>query len=1037
MNRGRVPARWAAAVLLAAAACAPPLALRPVGPALPGAHAPLDARTRRWVERTLESLSLREKVGQLMMPWVPGAYAAVSSPEFERIARWVDEGIGGVSISIGLPHSYAGKLNELQRRARVPLLVAADFESGGPGMRLSGSYALPSLLPQGGGTDFPPTMAFGAIGNERIVHEFGRITGVEARAVGVQLDFAPVLDVNSNPENPIINTRAFGESPALVARLGVAFIEGARVGGMLTTAKHFPGHGDTRTDSHIDLPVVRADRARLDAVELVPFRRAAEAGVDAVMTAHVAVPGILGSDGPPATLSPYFLTRLLREELRFGGLVFTDAMTMGAITRRHGTGEAAVLALEAGADVILSPPDLTAAIDAVTAAVESGRIRRERLDAAVRRILEAKARAGLRRGRLVDLDAVDEIVGQRAHTAFADSVAALSITLPRDSAELLPVDTARVRRVLSVTFARPEDLPAGRTFDAILAERLPHVERVRVDSLTPPARYDSIAARAMLVDLVLASAYVPPQAGAGSVGVPQAFAAFVTRLVEGGKPTVLLSLGNPYLLTAVPSVGSYLVTWGGREVSQRAAARAILGLAPITGRLPISLPPFHRAGDGLDRRGPPRATGRAAAGTGLVAAARSGDRGGIMVPSGIGAKNEEVTGRPTGPRADPPREAYVGEADPIAVGMDPARLARVDSILHAGIADSVAPGAAIAVGRYGRLVRLRGYGRLDWAADAPPATDSSLYDVASLTKVVGTATAAMILAEEARLELDAHVARYLPWWRGGGKEGATIRQLLLHRAGLPPFRPLWREVRGREAYERAIAELSVQYPPGDSTLYSDIGLMVMGFVVERISGEPLDVFLRRRVFGPLGMRDTGFRPDPSLLSRIAPTEVDTVFRQTHVHGVVHDENAYALGGVAGHAGLFSSARDLAVFAQMMLDGGTIGRCSDVELPCGAERQPRRVLDRGTIERFAARHDSASSRALGWDTPAAGSSAGDYLSARAFGHTGFTGTSLWIDPELELFVVILTNRVNPSRDNPRIFPLRRAVHDAVVQALVRR
>lgn len=1019
--RSLAAARLVALLVLVASACGPPPALRPLGPPAPGALAGLDAGARRWVQGTLASLSLRERVAQLMIPWIPGSYAPVSSPEFQELAGWVAQGIGGVSISIGLPHSYAAKLNELQRRARIPLLVVADFENGGPGMRIAGAYALPSLLPMGGGTDFPPTMAFGAIGDEGIVYEFGRITAVEARAVGVHVNFAPVLDVNSNPENPIINTRSFGEGPELVARLGVAFIRGSHAGGVMTTGKHFPGHGDTRTDSHIELPVIDADRTRLDTLELVPFRRAMEAGVDAIMTAHVKVPAIDGADGPPATLSPYFLTRLLRQELRFQGLLFTDAMTMGAITRSYGAGESAVLALEAGADIILSPADLTAALDAVTAAVESGRISQARLDASVRRVLEAKARAGLHKGRLVDLEAVDEMVGRREHTAFADSAASLSITLPRDSAGLVPMDPARVRRVLALTFARRQDLVAGRTFDGVLAEYVEQVERTRVDDETPPARYDTIAERAAAADLVLVSAYVPPAAGAGSVAVPEALATLVARLVESGKPTALLSFGNPYLLAAVPQVGTYLLAWGPREVMQRAAARAILGLAPITGRLPISLPPYHRAGEGLRRE----AVRRPAADTG----------GGVARTALRIAGGETAPQTPAAAPGLPKGSAAPALAAPAEVGMDAATLARVDSILLAAIADSATPGAALALGRHGRLVRLQGYGRLDWAEDAPAVTDSTLYDLASLTKVVGTTTAAMILVEEGKLDLDAPVARILPWWRGGGKDGVTVRQLLLHRAGLPPFRPFWRELRGKDAYQRAIAGLAVEYPPGDSTVYSDIGLMTVGFVIEEITGTGLDEFLRRRVFEPLGMQDTGFRPDSTLLRRIAPTEVDTVFRHTHVHGVVHDENAYAMGGVAGHAGLFSSARDLAVFAQMMLGGGTIGPCPDHAVPCSAPRPgPVTLVRPETVARFTERDDETSSRALGWDTPAPESSAGNHLSPRAFGHTGFTGTSLWIDPELDLFVVLLTNRVNPTRENTKIFALRRAVHDAVATAV---
>lgn len=363
--------------------------------------------------------------------------------------------------------------------------------------------------------------------------------------------------------------------------------------------------------------------------------------------------------------------------------------------------------------------------------------------------------------------------------------------------------------------------------------------------------------------------------------------------------------------------------------------------------------------------------------------------------------------------------------------MSAAGLARVDSIIQAAIADSAAPGAALAIGRHGRLVRLRGFGRLDWDRRAPPVDEASLYDLASLTKVVGTTSALMILEEEGQLELDAPVARYLPWWGAVGKGEVTLRQLLLHRAGLPPWKPFWREISGRAAYREALAAIELDYAPGDSTVYSDIGFITLGFVVESVSGLPLDEFLAKRLFAPLGMRVTGFRPATSFRERIAPTEVDTVLRFAHVHGVVHDENAFALGGVAGHAGLFSSARDLAAFAQMMLDGGAYGSC--VPSSC-REVQWQRLLETATIDRYTARYDSASSRAHGWDTPSRRSSAGDYLTGRAFGHTGFTGTSLWIDPELDVFVVLLTNRVHPTRANRKHIPLRRAVHDAVALAI---
>ncbi len=1064
--------------------------------------ATLDDDARRWVDETVASLTLRQAVAQLVIPWIAGGYASESDADFRELLGWVEEGLGGVSISIGVPDAYVAKLNRLQARAAIPLLVTSDFENGGPGMRINHSYALPSLLAQGGGTSFPPTMAFGAAADEALAFAYGRITAIEARATGVHWLFAPVLDVNSNPDNPVINTRSFGEDPAAVARLGTAFIRGARAGGALTTAKHFPGHGDTRTDSHIELPVIAADRDRLDRVELAPFRAAVDAGVDAVMTAHVAVPGVLGSDRP-ATLAPEFMTGLLRDEMGFDGILFTDALRMGAITDGYGAAEAAVLALEAGSDVILAPADVAATIEAVAGAVGEGRVSRARIDRSVRRLLAAKARLGLHRDARVDPASVALSVGTAEHRAVADRAAAASLTLVRDERGVVPL--APGARVLSVTWARPGELLAGRTFNATLRgvmgagasagdsagvrasrERgtfpAPPVHTARVGPETPWAVYDSLLYLARQVDAVVIGAYVPPRSGAGSVGVPATLRAFVeaANRVEGAG-AVVVSFGNPYLLSAFPGAGSYLAAWGGWEVSQRAAARAVAGAAAIGGRLPVSIPPLHRLGDGLDRAvGEGVAAGEIASPidplreAGFVPGAEAGAAGpdtDDSAPTGgpgnwqpaeplpecvdyrpAEALEEPGAAGPTGSGVPPSTDladafcrlgaATISprEVDPARVAMHVDSLAALDDFILSALADSAASGAALAVVRRGQIVRLRGYGRLDHAAAAPPVTPASIFDLASLTKVVGTTSAAIILAERGVLSLDDRVTDHLPWWGAGdpAKSQVTIRHLLLHRGGLPPFRRFFLEMEGRAAYEAAIAALPLDYAPGDSTVYSDIGLMTVAFIVEAVTGRTLDDFLRGELFNPLGMADTGFNPAPALWRRVATTEIDEEYRGYHVHGVVHDENAYAIGGVAGHAGLFSSARDLAVFVQMMLDRGVAGSCRADRvsgLPCHRPRfAPVSIFAPGWVDRFTRRQSPASTRAIGWDTPSVRSSAGDYFSARSFGHTGYTGTSIWIDPTQELAVVLLTNRVNPTRANAKHIPLRRGVHDRVARAI---
>ena len=1033
------------ALAFAVAACggAPSAPPAPAPESAPYLVSELDSSASDWVESTLDDLTLEEAIGQLVFPWVSGAYMAEDDPEFLEAADWVERwGIGGLAISIGTPHSYAAKLNAFQARARVPLLVAADFENGGPGMRINHAYALPSLLPQGGGTSFPPTMAFGAIGEEADVERYARLTALEARAVGVHLNFAPVLDVNSNPENPIINTRAFGEDPAEVARLGRAYLRGARAGGVLTTAKHFPGHGDTRVDSHLLLPEVTADRARLDDVELVPFQAAIEDGVDAVMTAHVSVPGVLGPGAPPATLSPEFMTDLLREELGFEGILFTDALNMGAITEGYGAGEAAVRALEAGADVILIPASVPDAIEAVVEAAEQGRITRERIDASVRRILMAKARVGLHLQRMVPLEEITRTVGTFEHREVADEVATRSITLVRDEGVLVPFDPVRVERVLSVTYAATANLIAGLEFNTALTELVPTLARARIGPETSPDTLASLLVRADSFDVVVLGAYVPPVAGAGSVALPDAVREFVTVL-DNRASVVLVSLGNPYLLNAVPSVGTYLLAWGDREVSQRAAARALAGAAAIEGRLPITLPGLHERGEGLDRA--PISTGpevRPDGGPGVGPGAAPGG----TPPPGLG-QAPSPRGNPA-PSTWPALAVSPLEIEPAQVGMDAALLGRVDERILRGIADSVSPGVAIAVGRHGKLVRLRGYGRLDWDPASALVTPFSLYDLASLTKVVGTTTAVMILSSEGLLGLDDPVIRYLPEFARGDPRKAeiTVRDLLLHRGGFPPFAPFYETVDGSEEMKNAIYDLRLAEDPRTHAEYSDIGFVVLGWVVEEVAGEPLASFVDRRIFEPLGMSDTGYNPDPSERGRIAPTERDTAYRPYHIHGEVHDENAYAMGGVAGHAGLFSTVQDLAVFAAVMAAGGMLERCDyvvEAGTPCGSTSAPirTRMWDEAAVQMFTTRvgedttpSGESSSWALGWDTPSGMSTAGDYFSERAFGLTGFTGTSLWIDPELDVFVVLLTNRVNPTRENTRHAAFRRELHDLVATSV---
>ncbi len=544
-------------------------------------------------------MTLEEKAGQLLMPWMLGDFAPAGSEDYERIAAAVrDDGVGGVIVSVGSPSEVAAKINNLQSLAKYPLLVGADLE-GGAGYRMRGAVYLPNNIELGGATLFPSLMAVGAAGDDRLAWEMGRVTAVEARAVGIHLPFAPVLDVNNNPDNPVIATRSFGEDPEQVARLGVAFVRGLQEHGAVATGKHFPGHGDTGVDSHVDLPVIRVDRERLDRVELRPFRQAVAAGMGAVMSAHVSIPSVTGSTSIPSTLSPAVLSELLRGEMGFDGLIVTDAMDMAAITRRFGAGDAVVRALEAGADVILMPEDPREARESLVAAVRSGRVDEARLDRSVLRILQLKERMGLDRERHADISEIHRRVGIPEHVDRAREVAEASITLLRNRRNLLSLRGTRTANVLSVTYRNRNNLLAGRHFNPRVRQTYRRLRTAYVHADSDEAEYESLLARASRSDLVIVSAYIFAARTDDEPSVPEAMSDFVRALAERRVPHIVISFGSPYLLSDLPEAQSYLLAWSGSEVSQVAAARALFGEIPIRGRTPTRLPPFFDIGDGI------------------------------------------------------------------------------------------------------------------------------------------------------------------------------------------------------------------------------------------------------------------------------------------------------------------------------------------------------------------------------------------------------------------------------------------------------
>jgi beta-N-acetylhexosaminidase len=575
-----------------------------------GEAGPVDAsdRAAAWAEATLATLTLRQKVGQLMMPWVLGDYAPEGSDSHERITRLIeDQAIGGVIMSVGTPTDVAVKLNDLQEHAQLPLLVAADLETGA-GFRMRGAVYMPGNFDLGGATDFPSLMAVGATGSDRLAYQMGRVTALEARAVGIHVPFAPVLDVNNNPDNPIINVRAFGEDPAAVARMGAAFVAGVQDHGAIATGKHFPGHGDTDVDSHLSLPVIRHDRARMDSVELRPFQAAIDAGMGAVMTAHISVPGLNGGSPDPATLSPHVLHDVLRGDMSFEGLIFTDAMDMSAIARGRTSAEAAVRAVEAGADVILMPASVAGAIDGIVAAVEGGRIPESRIDHSVRRILATKASLGLDTLRMVPIERLKNTVGIPEHATLAEHIAERSITVLKNDRDILPLRGTRTARVLSVTYRRANDLLAGRAFNTQVRQTYPRLSTFELERDSGPERYEDLWRQVSGNALVIVSTYVTAVSYQGTVAIPPELADFIQRLSDAGVPHVVVSFGNPYLIRDFPSAQAYMLAWSGSQPSQRAAARALFGGFEISGRVPTRIPPLFDIGDGLTIQARPRNT---------------------------------------------------------------------------------------------------------------------------------------------------------------------------------------------------------------------------------------------------------------------------------------------------------------------------------------------------------------------------------------------------------------------------------------------
>ena len=553
---------------------------------------------KSWVEKTLASMSLNEKIGQLIIPATVGMFLSQDSEAFKQARRDITEfHVGGYHMlgEVNILHEPAGValfINHLQELAKVPLWITADFE-GGAGLRYIGA------------TRLPRAMAMGATANPDMAYQAGRITAEEARAIGVQVNFYPVVDVNNNARNPIINIRSFGGDPLLVARMARAYIRGSQEHGVMATAKHFPGHGDTSTDSHLELPIIDVDRARLNTIELPPFQAAIDEGVGGVMSAHIALPRIENSN-LPATLSPMMLDGVLRGELKFGGVIFTDAMNMGGVVKHYPEGEAAVRAVKAGADIVLYPPSVEQAFVALKRAVDSGEIKESRIDESVKRILTAKAKVGLDRQRLVDIGKLDKVLGNDEHQRTAKQIIESAITLVRDKRSVLPLKLASEQKVLFITMVDNSegwrDGVPGRAFFQELVKRHPNSMTVYVTDKTSPAELDLIRKLAAFSDTVIVNAFIRVSSFKGSIDMSEGEISLLRHLSGIQKPFAFVLYGSPYLISFVPELPSYILAYEYYPAAEEAALKAVLGEIEFKGKLPVELPGFYPIGHSASKK---------------------------------------------------------------------------------------------------------------------------------------------------------------------------------------------------------------------------------------------------------------------------------------------------------------------------------------------------------------------------------------------------------------------------------------------------
>ncbi|MFD2570994.1 glycoside hydrolase family 3 N-terminal domain-containing protein [Spirosoma soli] len=964
-------------------------------------------RTNRWADSVFATLTPDERIGQLIM--VAGYSNRKPAYEDSLVTLVRTNKLGGVVMFQGGPIRQAKLTNRLQALSTVPLLIAMDAEWG-LAMRLDSTVR------------YPYQMTLGAIqGNDSLLYRMGANLAKQARRLGVHVNFAPSVDVNNNPNNPVINFRSFGEDKYAVTRKALAYMRGMQDNRLLTSIKHFPGHGDTGTDSHYDLPLISKSRAQLDSLELYPFRQLINAGAAGVMIAHLSIPALDTTRNRPSTLSPNIVTNLLKNELGFQGLIFSDAMNMKGVTKYFPSGQADALGIEAGMDVLEFTEDVPAAIALIKQAVAEGRITQESLDARCLKVLRAKAWVGLDKYKPIVLDNLvrdlnpvqDELLNRRLTEA--------SLTVLKNDRNILPLQRLDTLRIASVAI-ESDKLTAFQQ----MAANYTQVDHFNLTSKTPDSLVAQIRDSLKNYNLLLVDVHLNNIRPGARYGLQAKTAGFVSELVATGKAVVTV-FGNVYVLdkltfpadTAQPSrnieqaraiVMPYQLTTHTEELS----AQLIFGAIGASGKLPVTVNQRFRLGDGLQ-----------------------------VQPIG--------------------RLKYT---IPEEVGVDGQFLAQqVDSLVNVGITQRAFPGCVVQMAKDGKVIFRKAYGTHTYdaslGAEPKPTQLDDLFDMASVTKVSTSVPALMRLVDQGKFNLNGKMADYLPEFKKSNKADLLWRDVLTHQARLKAWIPFWMDTKNPDStwkpktfksarsarYPIEVTDslyLFRKYPKTifqqikDSPLnakkeyvYSDLSFILYPQIVKRLTGENFEDYLKTNFYKPLGAATLTYNPRRFYsLNRIVPTEYDSLFRKTLIWGRVHDEGAAMLNGLSGHAGLFGTANDLMKLVEMYRQRGSYA---------GQQFISAKTIAEFTRYQFP---ELGNRRGLGFEKPSFTYTGNAPRSAtkESFGHSGFTGTFTWIDPNpaYNLTYVFLSNRVYPTRNNNKITALntRTNVAEAFYQAIKR-